>query len=116
MKKLVIFRKHAIGKTLINLVVIDIEGCDKHEIEAFIKSFNLICLKTNFLKFSTSRSFKIFFKFEFLKTYLFKILKKSPKLFIILASYMESFILGSEWDLIFLLCFVSQTIQNIFEV
>jgi hypothetical protein len=43
-------------------------------------------------------------------------LKKSPKLFIILASHMESFILGSEWDLIFLLCFVSQTIQNNFEI
>jgi len=60
MKKCVIFRKHAIAKTLINQVVIDIEGCDKHEIEAFVKSFNLICLKTNFRKFSISRSFKIF--------------------------------------------------------
>jgi hypothetical protein len=30
--------------------------------------------------------------------------------------YIESFILGSEWDLIFLLCFVLQTIQNIFEI
>jgi hypothetical protein len=28
-------------KTLINQVVIDIEGCDKHEIEAFVKSINL---------------------------------------------------------------------------
>jgi hypothetical protein len=46
-------------------VVIDIEGCDKHEIEAFVQSFNLMCLKTNFRKFSTSRSFKIFLKFEF---------------------------------------------------
>jgi hypothetical protein len=35
MKKCVIFRKHEIAKTLINQVVIDIEGCDKHEIEAF---------------------------------------------------------------------------------
>jgi hypothetical protein len=51
MKKCVIFRKLAIAKTLINQVVIDIEGCDKHDIEAFVKSFNLICLKTNFLKF-----------------------------------------------------------------
>jgi galactitol-specific phosphotransferase system IIB component len=51
MKKCVIFRKHAIEKTLINQFVIDIEGCDKHEIEAFVKNFNLICLKTNFLKF-----------------------------------------------------------------
>jgi hypothetical protein len=67
MKKCVIFRKHAIAKTLINQVVIDIEGCDKHEVYAFVKSFNLICLKTNFHKFSTSRSFKIFWKFEFLK-------------------------------------------------
>jgi hypothetical protein len=116
MKKCVIFCKHAIAKTLINQVVIDIEGCDKHEIEAFVKSFNLICLKTNFLTFSISRWFKIFLKFQFLKTYLFKILKKSPKLFIILASHMESFILGSKWDLIFHLCFVSQTIQNIFEI
>jgi hypothetical protein len=41
MKKSVIFRKRAIAKTLINQVVIDIEGCDKHEIEAFVKSFNL---------------------------------------------------------------------------
>jgi hypothetical protein len=65
------FRKHAIAKTLINQVVIDIEGRDKHEIEAFVRSFNLICLKTNFIKFSISRSFKIFFKFEFLKTYVF---------------------------------------------
>jgi hypothetical protein len=39
-------------KTLINQIVIDIEGCDKHEIESFVKSFNLICLKTNFRKFS----------------------------------------------------------------
>jgi hypothetical protein len=116
MKKCVIFRKHAIAKTLINQVLIDIEGCDEQEIEAFVRSFNLVCLKTNFHKFSTSRSFKIFLKFEFLKTYLFKILKKSPNLFIILASHMESLILGSEWDLIFLLCFVSQTIQNIFEI
>jgi hypothetical protein len=75
MKKRVIFRKHAIAKTLINKVVIDVEGCDKNEIEAFVKSFHLICLKTIFLKFSISRSFKIFLKFEFLKTYLFKILK-----------------------------------------
>ena len=67
MKKCVIFRIHAIAKTLINRVVIDIEGCDKHEIEAFVKSFNLICLKTNFRKFSISRSFKIFLKFEFFK-------------------------------------------------
>jgi phage-related holin len=29
---------------------------------------------------------------------------------------MESFILGSEWDLIFLLCFVAQTIQSIIEI
>jgi hypothetical protein len=42
MKKCVIFHKHAIAKTLINEVVIDIEGCDKHEIEAFVKSFNLM--------------------------------------------------------------------------
>jgi hypothetical protein len=75
MKKCVIFRKHAIAKTLINQVLIDIEGCYKHEIEAFVKIFNLICLKTNFLKLSNSRSFKIFLKFEFLKIYLFKILK-----------------------------------------
>jgi uncharacterized protein YfkK (UPF0435 family) len=67
MKKCVTFRKHAIAKTLINQVVIDIEGCDKHEIEAFVKSFSLICLKTNFSKFSISRSFKIFLKFEFKK-------------------------------------------------
>jgi hypothetical protein len=65
--KCVIFRKHAIAKTLINQVVIDMEGCDKHEIEAFVKSFNLICLKTNFPKFSITRSLKIFLKFEFLK-------------------------------------------------
>jgi hypothetical protein len=55
MKKCVIFRKHAIAKTLINQVVIDIKGCDKNEIEAFVKSLNLICLKTNFHKFSVSR-------------------------------------------------------------
>ena len=67
MKKCVIFRIHAIAKTLINQVVIDIEGRDKHNIEAFVKSFNLICLKTNFRKFSISRSFKIFLKFEFFK-------------------------------------------------
>jgi len=67
MKKCVIFFKHAIAKTLISQVVIDIEGCDKHEIEAFVKSFNLMCLKTNFRKFSISRSFKIFLKFEFFK-------------------------------------------------
>jgi hypothetical protein len=53
-------RKHFIPQ-----VVIDIEGCDKHEIEAFVNSFNLICIKTNFHKFSISRSFKIFLKFEF---------------------------------------------------
>jgi len=41
MKKCVIFRIHAIAKTLINQVVIDIEGRDKHNIEAFVKSFNL---------------------------------------------------------------------------
>jgi hypothetical protein len=38
MKKCVIFRKHAIAKTLINQVVIDIEGYDKHEIKAIIFS------------------------------------------------------------------------------
>jgi hypothetical protein len=68
MKKCVIFRIRAIAKTLIHQVVIDIEGCDKHEIETFVKSFNLICLKTNFSKFSISRSFKIFLKFEFFKS------------------------------------------------
>jgi hypothetical protein len=41
-KKCVIFRKHATAKTLINQVLIDIEGCDKHEIEAFVNSFNLM--------------------------------------------------------------------------
>jgi uncharacterized protein YfkK (UPF0435 family) len=51
-KCVIFFRKHAIAKTLINQVVIDIEGCDKHAVEAFVKSFNLICLKTNFSKFS----------------------------------------------------------------
>jgi hypothetical protein len=30
------FREHAIAKTLINRVVIDIEGCDKHEIGDFV--------------------------------------------------------------------------------
>jgi hypothetical protein len=54
-KRTIFFRKHAIAKTLINQVIIDIEGCDKHEIEAFVKSFNLICLKTNFHKFSISK-------------------------------------------------------------
>jgi hypothetical protein len=54
-------------KPFINQVVIDIEGCDKHEIEAFVKKFNLMCLKTNFLKFYISKPFKIFLKFEFLK-------------------------------------------------
>jgi hypothetical protein len=29
---------------------------------------------------------------------------------------MESFILGSEWDLIFLVCYVAQTIKSIFEI
>jgi hypothetical protein len=65
-------------KHFINQVVTDIEVCDKHEIEAFVKSFNLICLKTNFHKFSISKSFKIFLKFEFFfkkKAYLFKSLK-----------------------------------------
>jgi hypothetical protein len=38
MKKCVIFRKHAIAKTLINQVVIEKEGCDKHGIEAFVKN------------------------------------------------------------------------------
>jgi hypothetical protein len=66
-KKCVIFRKHAVAKTLVHKVVIDIEGCDKHEIEAFVKSFNLICLKTSFRKFSISRSFKIFLTYELLK-------------------------------------------------
>jgi hypothetical protein len=67
MKKCVIFRKHKISKTLINQVAIDIEGCDKYEIEAFVKSFNLICLNTNFRKLSISRSFKILLKFESFK-------------------------------------------------
>jgi hypothetical protein len=57
----IIFHKHAVVKTLINQVIIDIEVCDKHEIEAFVKSFNLICLKTNFHKFSIPNIF------EFLK-------------------------------------------------
>jgi hypothetical protein len=60
MKKCVIFRKHVIAKTLINQVVIDIEGCDKHEIEAFVKSFNLICLKTNLLNFPLQGHSKYF--------------------------------------------------------
>jgi hypothetical protein len=47
--------------------LIDIEGCDKHQIEAVVKSFNLICLKTNIRKIFISRSFKIILKFEFLK-------------------------------------------------
>jgi hypothetical protein len=71
MKKWVTFRKHAVAKTIIHQVVTDIEGCDKHVIEAFIKSFNLIRLKTNFHKFFISRSFKIFLKFEFFKNVLF---------------------------------------------
>jgi len=67
MKKCIIFRIHAIAKIIVNQVVIDIEGCDKHEIETFVKSFDLICLKTNFRKFSILRSFKIYLKFEFFK-------------------------------------------------
>jgi hypothetical protein len=57
------------AKTLINQVVMDIlvDGCDRHEIEAVVKSFNLMCLNTNFRKFSISRSFKILLKFAFLK-------------------------------------------------
>jgi hypothetical protein len=47
-------------KHFIDQVVIDIEGCDQHEIEAFVKSFNLICLKTNFHKFYISKSLKKF--------------------------------------------------------
>jgi hypothetical protein len=75
MKKCEFFRKHAIAKTLINQVVIDIEGCDKHEIETFVKSFNLICLMTNFRKFSVSRKFKTFFLIWIFKNLPFKILK-----------------------------------------
>jgi hypothetical protein len=63
MKKCVIFRKHAIAKTLINQVLIDIEGCDKHEIEAFVKSFNLISLKTRF----RFKGIQNILKFEFFK-------------------------------------------------
>jgi hypothetical protein len=50
-----------------------------------------MCVKTNFLKFSIQNIFEIwiFKKPTFLNF-------KSPKLFIILASHMESFILGSE--------------------
>jgi uncharacterized protein YfkK (UPF0435 family) len=36
------------AKTVINQVVIDIDGCDKHEIEAFVQSFNLILSKDQF--------------------------------------------------------------------
>jgi hypothetical protein len=60
MKKLTIFRKPAIAKTPIKQVVIDIEGCDKQEIEAFVRSFNVICLKTNFHKFSFQSNSKYF--------------------------------------------------------
>jgi hypothetical protein len=66
MKKCVIFHKNAIAKTLINQVIINIEVCDKHEIEAFAKSFNLICLNTKFPNLSTSKSFKIFRNLKFL--------------------------------------------------
>jgi hypothetical protein len=41
MKKCVIFRTRAIAKTLSNQVVMDIQECDKLEIEALVKSFNL---------------------------------------------------------------------------
>jgi hypothetical protein len=66
MKKCVNFHKHAVAKSLINQVVIDIEGRDKHEIEAVGKSVNFICLKTNVRACFISRSFKIILKFEFL--------------------------------------------------
>jgi hypothetical protein len=94
MKKCVIFRKHATAKTLINQVVIDIEGCDKHEIEAFVKGFNLISLKTNFRFKVLQNIFEIWIviKLTFLN------LEKSPKLFIILASHMESFMLVFHWE------------------
>jgi hypothetical protein len=89
MEKCVIFRKHAIARTLINQIVIDIEGCDKHEIEAFVKSFNLICLKTNFLKFLHFKVIQNIFEIWIFKkpTFLKCWRKKSPTLFIILASY-----------------------------
>jgi hypothetical protein len=80
MKKCVIFCKHAIAKTLINQVVIDTEGCDKHKIEAFVKSFNLIRLKTNFPKFSTSKSFKIILYFCFFIFYFFLNYYFSPRM------------------------------------
>jgi uncharacterized protein YfkK (UPF0435 family) len=76
MKKCVIFHKHATAKTLINQVVIDIEGCDKHKIEALVKRFNLICLRTNFCKFSTSIQ-NIFEILNFKKPTLLKFFKKS---------------------------------------
>jgi hypothetical protein len=63
MKKCVIFfHKLAVAKTLINQAVIDIEGCDEHEIEAFVKSFNLICLKTNVHNFFQFMVIQIIFE------------------------------------------------------
>jgi hypothetical protein len=103
------FRKLAIAKTLINEVVIDIEGCDKHEIEAFVKSFNLACLKTNFRKFSIQNIFEIW---VFKKATFLDFWKKSPKLFIIVASHMENFILGSECWKFGLLDMEWPTLQN----
>jgi hypothetical protein len=50
---------HAIAKTVINQAVIDIEWCDQHEIEAFVKSFNFMSKE----KLSLIFNFKIFLKF-----------------------------------------------------
>jgi hypothetical protein len=73
MKKCIIFRKNAVVKTLVNQLVIDIDGCDKHEIEAFVK--NLILSKYKFILNLLFQGHPIFFNLNFKTVPFLKILK-----------------------------------------
>ena len=65
-------------KKIITTVRIRLEGWDKYQIVAYIVGFHMICNMPIFKNFKFQGHSKYFWKLNFPKTHLFKILKKSP--------------------------------------
>jgi hypothetical protein len=86
-------------KKNITTVRIRSEGWDKYQIVAYTVGCHMIWNMPIFEKFKSQGHSKYLWKWIFQKPRFLKISNKkaSPKLFIILASHMESLILASEW-------------------
>jgi hypothetical protein len=104
-----------VRKTLINQVVIDIEGSDLHEIEAFVNSINLMSKRPISINFPFPGHSKYFGNLDFKNSHFLKILKNEQKHLSVPHILKVSF-----WDLNgiiffrFVLHYVSTIIVSIF--